>query len=79
MLDHVLISQAHYWAVDESRELKKMGEDRMYLTIFNKLIPRLEKANFSRSDIRRLTEKNPQKAFEISVRKGKTHKKYLLF
>ena len=79
MLDHVLISQAHYWSVDEKHELKKMGEDRMYLTIFNKLIPRLEKANFSRSDIRRLTEKNPQKAFEISVRKGKTHKKYLLF
>ena len=79
MLDHVLISQAHYWTVDEKHELKKMGEDRMYLTIFNKLIPRLEKANFSRSDIRRLTEKNPQKAFEISVRKGKTRKKYLLF
>lgn len=80
LLDRVLLSHDHYWEVKEGGTLSPVGESPMYLPLFNTLLPQLKAADFDRSEIRKMVEKNPQEAFEIGVRKGnKARKKYLLF
>jgi phosphotriesterase-related protein len=45
------------------------GEYRGYTAIFEKLIPLLQKENFTRQEIRQLLISNPAKAFTIGVRR----------
>lgn len=45
------------------------GEYRGYSTLFEKLIPLLEKNGFSKKEIRQLLVKNPAEAFGIKIRK----------
>jgi len=47
------------------------GDFRGYTALFNKLLPALQQQNFSNDDIRQITQKNPQNAFEVRVRKLK--------
>lgn len=46
------------------------GTFRPYTTLFTKMIPALRKSGLSETEIRLLTETNPQRAFQITVRKG---------
>jgi phosphotriesterase-related protein len=45
------------------------GEFRGYTTLFEKLIPLLQKENFTRREIHQLLVSNPAKAFTIGVHK----------
>lgn len=46
------------------------GTFRSYTTLFTKMIPALRHVGLSDSEIRQLTEDNPQKAFQIAVRRA---------
>lgn len=66
-LHRVLVSHdAGWYNVGEP----KGGTFRAYTTLFTKMIPALRHAGLSESEIRQLTESNPQKAFQIAVRRG---------
>ncbi|MEJ5252083.1 MAG: phosphotriesterase [Chthonomonadetes bacterium] len=46
------------------------GTFRPYTTLFTRMIPALRHAGLSDSEIRQLTEDNPQKAFQVAVRRA---------
>ena len=61
-------------------EKSGLSLNQPYRIFFNSLLEALSEVDFSRADIRTLTEKNPRKAFEVGVRRaGKQRKKYFLF
>jgi phosphotriesterase-related protein len=66
LLQHVLVSQDSGWYnVGQPRG----GEFKNYTTIFNQLIPAMEKNGFTRDEIDGLFVINPASAFTIKVRK----------
>lgn len=84
LLDRALLGHgmSHYRAAESADgELRRVGAKGEYLWILKGFLSQLSEAGFSRSELSRLTEKNPREAFEIGVRKaeGRSRKKYLLF
>jgi phosphotriesterase-related protein len=66
LLNKVLLSHDAGW-YHPSEE--NGGEYRGYTTLFEKLIPLLQKENFTRREIHQLLVSNPSKAFTIRVRR----------
>lgn len=84
LLDRALLGHgmSHYRVAESGAgELRRVGAKGEYLWILKEFLSQLSEAGFSRSEVSRITEKNPREAFEIGVRKaeGKSRKKYLLF
>ena len=83
-LGRVLVSPGQDWIVNGTFSTKGeksgLSLNQPYRIFFNSLLEALSEVDFSRADIRTLTEKNPRKAFEVGVRRaGKQRKKYFLF
>jgi predicted metal-dependent phosphotriesterase family hydrolase len=73
---------SHYRVAESGAgELRRVGAKGEYLWILKEFLSQLSEAGFSRSEVSRITEKNPREAFEIGVRKAesRSRKKYLLF
>jgi phosphotriesterase-related protein len=66
LLNKILVSHDAGW-FDPAKE--NGGNFRGYTTLFEKLVPALQKDGFSDKEIRQLLVLNPAKAFEIKVRK----------
>jgi predicted metal-dependent phosphotriesterase family hydrolase len=84
LLDRALLGHgmSHYRVAESGAgELRRVGAKGEYLWILKEFLSQLSEAGFSRSEVSRITEKNPREAFEIGVRKAesRSRKKYLLF
>jgi phosphotriesterase-related protein len=71
VLNRILISHDAGWYDPDK---PGGGDIRGYTTLFTKLIPELEKRGFEESDVMQLIEKNPQNAFQITIRKKRSGK-----
>lgn len=70
LLSNVLLSHDAGWYDPAEAD---GGDVRGFTALFQKLVPALSNNGFTQSEIKRLLEENPSKAFEIKIRKSDTN------